>query len=130
MKLVKESLFEDLNDDSRYNFLKKNPTKNSNPVVIKDINFLESILSPEGFKVVEKFMRGGLDCGYNRYWIIRKLADTFDPESYYEEPKLTKSDLRSYSNTVLYELIETGDLVKLGRKLVPHDYIEKQDNLY
>jgi len=98
-------------------FLEKAPVRN--PKVEKAIRFLETKLSPEGFKVLVLFMWRRAKGGWNRDNHILTLAEVFDTNFEYIDPYLIKSNLRSYKNTDLYGLIETGDLVKVGRKLIP-----------
>lgn len=121
MKLVKESLREEYSESEitpRENFLAKGRHGNA-AYVDKAIKYLESRLSTEGVEVLHKFMKGVAQGGWNRSQKIIQLAEYFDTNFEFVEPTLTKTQLRSYSNTVLFGLIDSGDLIQRGRYLVP-----------
>jgi hypothetical protein len=93
-------------------------------ILLKSYNFLMSQLSPGGKEALKKFASGA--SGYNRGWLISFLAYKFGLTSAKAnlgrsaDTPITKTILRSYSNTVLFALIENGDLVRgNGAELLP-----------
>ena len=66
------------------------------------LSTLKSKLSSEGWEVIKDFIHGHSKGGYNRPNTIMKIA---------KNDGLTKTALRSYSNTELFGLIDSGDLV-------------------
>ncbi len=101
----------------------KNFDKTDIKLLSKSYNYLMKVLSPGSQEVLKKFTRSAN--GWNRSMIISKLAYVFGftPAKKVlgtdKDVKLTKSALRSYSNTDLFALIENGDLVQEGKYLVP-----------
>ncbi len=85
---------------------------------------LQKYLSPEGFEIVKKFAQGSQ--GINRGWYLSKLVSLFkgDIES------IRRSDLRSYGNSSLLELLNTGDLIQTGRGvIIPAKKAKENKNL-
>lgn len=76
----------------------------------KALTKLKPMLSPEGWEVVKKFMKGAT--GWNRWHII----DRYLPQWVQPGVKVSKSWLRSYANTDLMKLIDTGDISLKGEE--------------
>lgn len=81
----------------------------TNKEFIKSLNVLQTYLTPEGYEVVKKF---ALDAaGINRFGILELLVKLFTGKI----ESVSKTQLRSYANTSLWKLLETGDLKEVGR---------------
>jgi hypothetical protein len=88
----------------------------------KALQTLKTSLSTEGWQVITKYISGAAAGGWNRAYAILQLAAVFgDAKSRkelgnFDQVKSTlslkKADLRSYTNTILYGLLDTGDLIQ------------------
>jgi len=85
------------------------------------LRYLKSKLSPEGWDIVFKFIKGST--GWNRGYTIIQLAAIFGNTKALKDlgpgdsnikatKALRKGDLQSYTNKSLYGLIDTGDLIQ------------------
>jgi hypothetical protein len=106
--------FEDLDPERSYGHY-------SGGKFIDLIKKLNNYLSPEGQQVIQEFSKGIK--GSNRLWVLEKLLKLFEGRL----PYVTKTSLRSYANTTLWKLLETGDLVENKGKLIPADKRELID---
>lgn len=97
--------------------------------------YLLNTLSPRSQQALTKYAAGAT--GWNRGWMICRLAYLFGFQKAksvggrgMDEP-ITKSSLRSYTNTDLFALIENGDLVPSGkgRGLIPNTSIYNNPEL-
>lgn len=86
--------------------------KTSGSTFIQALDVLNKHLSPAGFEIVNKFAKGAT--GNNRSWILGTLISLYLKKI----PSITKSELRSYSNSDLFGLFETGDLKEVKRGVV------------
>lgn len=102
---------EDLKENSEeinpkiYNNRMSKDEKSSYGKTLKDsLAKLKLKLSPEGWEIIKKFIEGHNEGGYNRPEIIINLANS-------DKTPISKSSLASYSNKILYGLIDTSDLL-------------------
>ena len=66
---------------------------------------LKSKLSPAGWQIITKFTQGHKEGGFNRPAILDRLAKA-------DVTPISKGDIISYNNKILYGLIDTGDLIQ------------------
>lgn len=71
----------------------------------KELQQLKDKMTPEGWVIVKTFLLSS--AGINRWWFVDDLNRYVESK----EP-VAKSNLRSYSNTDLWKLFETGDLIQ------------------
>jgi len=101
---------EDLDENEDYdpkifnNRVSKESESSYNKDVKGALKRLKAKLSPEGWQILVKFIKGHAEGGYNRPEMILSLSKP--------GKSFTKTQLRSYGNTILFGLIETGDLIK------------------
>lgn len=69
----------------------------------KELNFIKSKISKEGWEIICKFVKGA--AGANRSWIITHLYELIKGK----RTLLTFSQIDSYTNKDLRELVKTGD---------------------
>jgi hypothetical protein len=85
---------------------------------------LQKYLSPEGFEIVKKFAQGSQ--GINRGWYLSKLVSLFTGDI----SSINRGDLRSYGNSSLLGLLETGDLTQTERGvIIPAKRAKENKNL-
>lgn len=90
--------------------------------IIQALNILEKYLSDEGLIVVLNFVKGTK--GINRSWILGRLISLYTGKVKH----ITKTDLRSYTNSDLFKLFETGDLKEIKKGyVIPGNYTEVSD---
>lgn len=97
--------------------------KTSGATFIQALDVLKKYLTPEGFEVVVKFAQSAT--GVNRTWILGTLISLYTKRI----QSITKTELRSYANTNLFKLFETGDLKEIKRGVVvPGKYVAELSN--
>lgn len=119
----KKVMFEDTTDIAT-RFAKNAPSNRGGTTneVIKQLNILKQALNPEGWKILETFMKGAT--GMNRYWTIKSLSDLYSGKI----ASITKGTLQSYTNKVLFGLLETGDLIQKQKGvIIPSKTVSSED---